>query len=589
MKRHRPPVQLLAIFYASGLLAQNPTFTKDVAPILQNRCQVCHRPGEAAPFSLLSYEQARPWAKAIKEAVLSRKMPPWFADPHYGKFANDNSLQPKEIATLAAWVDAGAPQGNPKDLPPPRQFADGWAIPKPDAIIELPTAYEIPATGTIEYQHILIPAPFKTDKWVQFAEARPTDRSRVHHIIAFIREPGSDWLKDAKPGIPFVPEKPKADEAVDTSELPSDFLVGYAPGQPPEKFEPGQAKLIRAGSDIILQVHYTTNGKPGTDRSRIGLVFAKEPPAKRVFTVSATNGKFKIPAGDPNHRVDAAFELGHAVTLYGLHPHMHGRGKDFEYRVVYPGGETRTLLKVPNYRATWQLWYELERADRAAERRPHRMHRPLRQLAQQPANPDPTKDVYWGDQSWDEMMVGFFNIVFDAADEPLAGKSFASLAAMKPGRCRANAAAPRKKLLVIGEEKGYRHEAIPHAMATIERLGRESGLWDTVIRTDTEPLTKKKLEYNAKNLNDFDAVLFYTGGTLEMDDQQKADFLSFIHDDGKGFIGVHSATITFTKWPEYGEMVGGYFDEHPWGTFDAPIMVEDAAFPGMKQWAKLSS
>ncbi len=147
-------------------------------------------------------------------------------------------------------------------------------------------------------------------------------------------------------------------------------------------------------------------------------------------------------------------------------------------------------------------------------------------------------------------------------------------------------AAHRKKLLVIGEEKGYRHEAVSHALATIERLGRESGLWDTTIRTDTEALTKKKLEYNAKNLNDFDAVLFYTGGNLEMDDQQKTDFLSFIHDDGKGFIGVHSATITFTKWPEYGEMIGGYFDEHPWGTFAAPIMVEDPSFPGMTQWPR---
>jgi type 1 glutamine amidotransferase len=145
-------------------------------------------------------------------------------------------------------------------------------------------------------------------------------------------------------------------------------------------------------------------------------------------------------------------------------------------------------------------------------------------------------------------------------------------------------AAQRKRLLAIGEEKGYRHESVSHALATIERLGRESGLWDTTIRTDTEALTKKKLEYNAKNLNDFDAVLFYTGGRLEMDDQKKADFLSFIHDDGKGFIGVHSATITFTDWTEYGEMIGGYFDEHPWGTFDAPILVEDPAFPGMKQW-----
>jgi type 1 glutamine amidotransferase len=139
----------------------------------------------------------------------------------------------------------------------------------------------------------------------------------------------------------------------------------------------------------------------------------------------------------------------------------------------------------------------------------------------------------------------------------------------------------RKQLLAIGEEKGYRHESISHALATIERLGRETDLWDTTIRTDTEPLTKKKLEFNAKNLNDFEAVLFYTGGTLEMDDQQKKDFTSFIHDDGKGFIGVHSATITFTQWPEYGDMIGGYFNEHPWGTFQAPIIVEDPKFPGM--------
>ena len=165
----------------------------------------------------------------------------------------------------------------------------------------------------------------------------------------------------------------------------------------------------------------------------------------------------------------------------------------------------------------------------------------------------------------------------------LAGVALAVAAA---STLLAQTPAPRKRLLVIGEEKGYRHEAVTHAMVTIERLGKESGLWDTVIRTDTEALTKKKLEYNAKNLNDFDAVLLYTGGTLEMDDQQKADFLSFVHDDGKGFIGVHSATITWTKWPEYGELIGGYFDEHPWNTFDAPILVEDPSFPGMRQWPK---
>jgi type 1 glutamine amidotransferase len=160
----------------------------------------------------------------------------------------------------------------------------------------------------------------------------------------------------------------------------------------------------------------------------------------------------------------------------------------------------------------------------------------------------------------------------------------AALSLLSTAGLAQTANAPKKHLLVIGEEKGYRHEAVSHAMATIERMGRESGLWDTTIRTDTEVLTKKKLEYNAKNLNDFDAVVFYTGGTLEMTPEQKADFLSFIHDDGKGFVGIHSATITFTGWPEYGEMIGGYFDEHPWGTFNAPVIVEDPAFPGMAQW-----
>ncbi len=168
----------------------------------------------------------------------------------------------------------------------------------------------------------------------------------------------------------------------------------------------------------------------------------------------------------------------------------------------------------------------------------------------------------------------------------MSGKSPLTILLLLGVTVQSAPAQSRKKLLFIGDEKGFRHEAISHAMTTIERLGRESGLWDTYIRTDTEPLTKKKLEYNAKNLNDFDAVMFYTGGTLAMDEQQKADFLSFVRDDGKGFIGVHSAAITFVKWPEYGEMLGGYFDEHPWNTFGAPILVEDPKFPGMDKWPK---
>jgi len=389
------------------------TFTKDVAPVLQKNCQTCHRQGEAAPFSLLSYEQARPWAKAMKEAVRLKKMPPWFADPHYGRFSNDRSLSPKDIETIAAWADAGAPKGDAKDMPAPANFVDGWSIPKPDVVFEFPLAYQIPATGTIEYQKVIVPTGFTEDKWVQFAEARPDDRARVHHMIAFIREPGSHWLTSAKPGVFFVAPK-VTDDNTDTSALPSDFLVGYAPGQPPEMMEPGQAKLIKAGSDLVLEIHYTTNGRASTDRSKFGLVFAKQPPKERVLTLSATNGKFKIPPGDPNYRVDAEFELGTTVKLSGLHPHMHGRGKDFEYRIVYPTGETETLLRVPRYDWHWQLWYTLAKPLVLPKGTKIECTAHFDNSPNNPDNADPTKEVSWGDQSWDEMMVGFFNLEFPA-------------------------------------------------------------------------------------------------------------------------------------------------------------------------------
>jgi hypothetical protein len=391
------------------------TYTRDVAPILEKNCQGCHRPGEAAPFSLLTYQQARPWAKAMKEAVRLKKMPPWFADPHYGKFSNDRSLAPKDVDIIAAWADAGAPEGDPKDLPAPLSFVEGWSIPKPDVVFQPPQAFEIPASGTIEYQKIIVPSGFTEDKWVQFAEARPGDRARIHHMILYVREPGSHWLKDAKPGVFFIAPKPAADENVDTAALPSDFLVGYAPGQPPEIMPPGQAKLIKAGSDLVLEIHYTTNGAAATDHgSKFGLVFARVAPKERVLTLSATNGTFKIPPGDPNYKVDSEFQLGTTVKLAGLHPHMHGRGKDFEYRIVYPNGETQTLLRVPRYNWHWQLWYNLAEPIVLPKGAKIECTAHFDNSPNNPDNADPTKEVSWGDQSWDEMMVGFFNLVFPA-------------------------------------------------------------------------------------------------------------------------------------------------------------------------------
>jgi hypothetical protein len=391
------------------------TFARDVAPILEKNCQGCHRPGEAAPFSLLTYQQARPWAKAMKEAVRLKKMPPWFADPLYGKFSNDHSLAVKDVDIIAAWADAGAPEGDPKDLPAPLSFVEGWSIPKPDVVFQPPQAFQIPASGTIEYQKIIVPSGFTEDKWVQFAEARPGDRARIHHMILYVREPGSHWLKDAKPGVFFVAPKPAENENVDTSALPSDFLVGYAPGQPPEILPPGQAKLIKAGSDLVLEIHYTTNGAAATDQgSKFGLVFARVAPKERVLTLSATNGTFKIPPGDPNYRVDAEFQLGTTVKLAGLHPHMHGRGKDFEYRIVYPNGETQTLLRVPRYNWHWQLWYNLAEPIVLPKGAKIECTAHFDNSPNNPDNADPTKEVSWGDQSWDEMMVGFFNLVFPA-------------------------------------------------------------------------------------------------------------------------------------------------------------------------------
>ena len=250
----------------SASIPSPPTFYRDVLPVMQNRCQECPRPGEAAPMALLTYKDARPWAKAIREAVITRKMPPWPADPHYGKFSNDRSLTSAEIDTLVAWADSGAREGDPSDAPKPAQFVDGWGIRKPDAVFEMPYEFAVPASGTVEYQYIVVPSGFTQDKWVQESEARPGNRKVVHHMIAFIRPPGSKWLKDAKPGIPFVPAKEDHKEkrkrrGDDDNAVPPELLVGFAPGLPPGILRPGQDKLVKAGSDFVFQMHYTANGK----------------------------------------------------------------------------------------------------------------------------------------------------------------------------------------------------------------------------------------------------------------------------------------------------------------------------------------
>jgi hypothetical protein len=399
---------------AQSQMPSVPSYSKDVAPILQKNCQSCHRPGEAGPFSMLTYEETKPWAGLIRNAVQQKRMPPWFADANYGHFANQRSLSAEEIRTITAWVNAGSPEGDVRDMPPPVRFEEGWGIPKPDLVFQLPKAFAVPESGMLEYQYVIVPTGFTEDKWVQMIEVRPTDRSVVHHIIAYLREPGSNYFKGQKPGEFFEAPPAKADEKTDTSALPSDFLVGYAPGQPAEILQPGQGKLIKAGTDIVFEVHYMPNGKATSDRTKLGLIFTKEPPKERVLTLSASNGTFKIPPGAANYQVDASFDVVKDVKLAGVHPHMHTRGKDFEYRVIFPDGKTETILKVPAYNWRWQLWYNFTEPMTLPKGTRIECTAHFDNSANNPENPDPTKTVIWGQQSWDEMMVGFFNLVFDA-------------------------------------------------------------------------------------------------------------------------------------------------------------------------------
>jgi hypothetical protein len=392
-------ISLGTLLLSGGLMAATPTFSKDVAPILYNRCAECHRAGEAASMALTSYQEARPWAKAIKAAVLQRKMPPWLADQHYGSFANDRRLSDKEIEILAAWADGGAPEGDAKLTPAVPHFETGWIIGKPDAVIDTGTDYAVPAQGTVAYQYFTVATNFTEDKWVESAEVRPDKRAVVHHVIAFLQEP------DGR-GSPLA-----------------NLLVGYAPGEQPMRLNPGTAKLIKAGSKIIFQVHYTPNGTATTDRSYIGLRFAKEAPKFRAVTANATNRGFAIPPGDPNYQVKSTWTARQEVTLLGLMPHMHLRGKDFKYTVVYPDGREEVLLDVPKYDFGWQLHYDLKapinlpegtRIDCVA----HFDNSPNNKF-----NPDPSKEVKWGDQTWEEMMMGFFDYSVPVSPAPAATKA----------------------------------------------------------------------------------------------------------------------------------------------------------------------
>ena len=394
---------------------RQPTFYRDVLPLLQDHCQQCHRPEGTARPPLVSYKDAKENAGDIRDSVEQKRMPPWFADPRFGHWANDPSLTAGQIATLVAWAEAKAPAGDPADAPAARAWAGAWNIPQPDRVIQMPAPVFIPPKGEIEYTYEIVPTGFTTDTWVQMVQILPSAPQYVHHAVLYIRPPDARWLRNAPRGVPFTASGLKnPQDRHDAHGTDSDMLLVYAPGSSPDRWPDGMARFVPAGSDLIFQMHYTTTGREGTDRTSVGLVFSKSPPERRVITLQLTNSSFEIPPRADNYRVEVHGSLPNDATLLGFFPHMHLRGKEFEYNIVAPGGRVETLLHV-HYHFHWQMTYRL------AEPRPLRAGTVLEAVAwfdnsrKNPHNPDPDATVRWGDQTDDEMMVGFFDVAVPAS------------------------------------------------------------------------------------------------------------------------------------------------------------------------------
>ncbi len=375
------------------------TYTKHISRILQKGCQECHRPGQIGPMSLLTFDDALAWSDTIREVVSEGRMPPWHADPRYGKFSNDRRLAQEDRDTLLAWLDHGTPRGDDKDLPPPRRFPEGWSIGKPDLVVEMPRAYDVPAKapkGGIPYQYFKVDPGFTEDRWIQRAEARPGASAVVHHIVIFIQRKGEFFNPDA----------------------PGAVLCGTAPGDMPLSLPDGFAKKVPAGARLIFQMHYTPNGKAQQDQSSLALIFAKKPPRHRVFTLPVYSTRFisrldRIPAGVENYKIESEHVFEQDAHLLHFMPHMHLRGKDFLYEAIYPDDKKEILLSVPRYDFGWQSVYRL--AEPVAMPKGTKLHcvAHFDNSAKNPNNPDPTKAVYWGDQTWEEMMIGWIDYWLD--------------------------------------------------------------------------------------------------------------------------------------------------------------------------------
>ncbi len=368
------------------------TYSANVAAILHSRCAICHRPGQVAPFSLLTYDHARRWSTSIAEVLGDGRMPPWHADPRYGHFSNDRRLSDQERSRLLAWVEQGSPPGDLSRAPVPPKFPQGWSIGTPDLVFEAPEVFKVPAEGTLPLMKFQIAANVKQDLWIQAIEAQPSDRAVVHHIIVFSR------VHDKS--------NPKQHKKI--------FLAAYLPGDVPQVYPPGVAKRIPAGSNLEFELHYTPIGRVRFDRPSVGVILSKEPPRHVAVTRGIAQHNLRIPPGATDHVERADWTLKHDSHLLSFSPHMHLRGKSFRYEAHYPDGRVEVLLSVPSYDFNWQSVYRL--VEPKALPKGTRIHCEAHydNSSANLANPDPTREVLWGEQSWDEMLMGYLDYYEDA-------------------------------------------------------------------------------------------------------------------------------------------------------------------------------
>jgi peroxiredoxin len=363
------------------------TYTKHIAPILNAHCVSCHREGEVAPFALTSYDEIAGWGETIAEVIRDERMPPWHASPDHGKFSNDTRLPAEAKKLVYEWVEGGLPEGDPADLPPVPTFVEGWQIPKPDLVYRMSEPFEVPASGVVEYQHFRIAADLEKDLWIRAAEMRPGNRAVVHHLILFYTAPGQN--------------RHRGEDVLGHS------IATFAPGLPAMNLREGYAFRVPAGSQLVLQAHYTPNGTAQTDQSFAGIVLADPATVKHEIKMTAAmNFQFLIPPGAPDYAVTASYRVPEEAVLFTMAPHMHYRGKSFRFTARYPDGKEEILLDVPRYDFNWQNVYKLAEPKYLPEATEIKLDAHFDNSPENPLNPDPTKAVHWGDQTWEEMMIG---------------------------------------------------------------------------------------------------------------------------------------------------------------------------------------